>query len=71
MTLSINTTSDFGENRIKGISNYLLWCVVTLFSDNRQISQMMYQPKSVGKIAAFETLTLCIYLNSGQMSTSP
>ena len=30
----------------------------------RQFSQMSYQPKSVGKMADFETLTLCISLNS-------
>ena len=33
----------------------------------RQISLMTYQPKSVGKMADFETLTLCISLNSSQM----
>ena len=30
---------------------------------NRRISKMTYQPKRVGKIADFETLTLCIYLS--------
>ena len=30
---------------------------------------MTYQPKSVGKMADFETLTLCISLNSSQMGS--
>ena len=36
---------------------------------NRLISQMTYEPKSVGEMADFETLTLCIFLNSSQMCT--
>ena len=40
------------------------------YAINRQISQMTYQPKSVaGKMAEFETLTLCISLKSSQMCT--
>ena len=35
----------------------------------RRISRMTYQPKCVGKITHFETLTLCISLNSSQMCT--
>ena len=34
-----------------------------------EISQNMYQPKSVDKMADFEALTLCIFLNSSQMCT--
>ena len=30
---------------------------------------MMYHPKSVGKVADIENLTLCISLNSGEMCT--
>ena len=30
---------------------------------------MTYQPPSVGKMAGFETLTLCISLNSSQIGT--
>ena len=33
------------------------------------ISERTYHPKSVGKVADFETLTLCIFLNSSQMCT--
>ena len=33
----------------------------------KRISQTTYQPKSVGEMADFETLTLCISLNSTQM----
>ena len=36
---------------------------------SRQVSQMTYQPKSVDKMADFETLTLRISLNSSQMCT--
>ena len=35
----------------------------------RRISPMTYQPKSVGKMTDFETLTLCISLNSRQICT--
>ena len=36
----------------------------------RRISQMSYQPKSLGKMAHFETLTLCSYLNLSHRCTS-
>ena len=36
----------------------------------RRISQMTYHPKIVGKMADFETLILCISLNSSQMCTN-
>ena len=35
----------------------------------RRISQITYQPKGVGKMEVFATLTLCISLNSGDMSS--
>ena len=35
----------------------------------RRISQVTYQPKSVGKMADFETLSLCISLNSSKVCT--
>ena len=35
----------------------------------RRISKMTYQPKTVGKMAGFETLTFCISQNSSQMCT--
>ena len=47
-------------------SSKLLILVGTL---SRRILQMTYQPKSVGKMADFETLTAFISLNSSQMCT--
>ena len=41
-----------------------------LFTERfRQISQMTCQPESAGKMADFETLTLCISQNSSQRCT--
>ena len=42
---------------------------VRLKLEHRGISQVTYQPKSVGKMADLETLTFCISLNSSQIYT--
>ena len=47
--------------------NLLLWAWRHVKFVYRWISQMTYKPKSVGKMADFETLTFCISLNSSQM----
>ena len=52
------------------LASKISWFSMTMVVKTyRQISQMMYQPKSVGKVEDFETFTLFISLNSSQQYT--
>ena len=58
------------ENRRHfSITQCRLWPGYLVILPHRGISQMTYQPMSVGKISDFETLTFCVSLNSNQMCT--
>ena len=46
-----------------------LWSAIFSLILYGRTLQMMYQPRSVGKMADFETLAHCISLNSSQMCT--